>query len=171
MERYAGHGTHPLSWVQMVWSCPICNGHGPHGFLCNLQQNAVVIQKPWTSYRNFYKALYGSKRISLGFFVDVCWDSLRISLVKDSEGAEEILNDLYKGPSWISMWTLRGLRRILKHLWMNSMRISSKILWRFLKGSYEDPKGLYMIAIRISWGIWKGFNRILCRFYLFNKNA
>ena len=36
--------------------------------------------------------------------------------MKDSEGVEEILKDLYKDPSWASMGILRGFQKILKHI-------------------------------------------------------
>jgi len=73
--------------------------------------------------------------------------------MKDPEGVEEILKDSSKDPSWTSMGILQGFKRILKHLEINSIRISSKIRSGFLEGSYTDSKGFYMISTMNSSGI------------------
>ena len=89
----------PCPGFQMGWSCPKCDGHGPHSFLCNLQQHALVIQKLWIL-EEFLQSPIWTQR-----------DSLRIQM--DSEASlNEFFQDFFKDSMRISrrIPRIQGLR-------------------------------------------------------------
>ena len=73
----------------MSWSCPICDGHGPHCFFAKIH-NIHLPFKDLGSIRMSIGPHVDSKGFILGFVEDRC---------KDSKGIGGILKDLYKDSS------------------------------------------------------------------------
>ena len=77
----------------MSWSCPICDGHAPHNFFAT-SSNVRLPFKDMDSIGISIGHPMDSTEFILGFFEERC---------KDSKGMDEILKDLYKDSSWISI--------------------------------------------------------------------